>query len=387
MESGIKILHVVSISFSLPYFIGDQFDYFRKQGVQFYVASSPSPHFSKYAAEKHFVPLEVNILRSISPLKDLKAVWQLSKEIRKNNIRTVIGHTPKGGLIAMLAAKLAGVKATVYFRHGIMYETSTGLKRALLKSIERLTGALASRVVCVSESIKRISEEEHLSARDKNVILASGSCNGIDARGHFNPVHTDLLLIHNMRKELRIAEDDFVVGFVGRLVRDKGIQELVQAWKQLRSKHRNIKLLLVGPLEERDSLDEQTKQDILTDPTIIFTGLVEDARNFYALMNAFILPSYREGFPTVVLEASAMALPVIATKVTGCIDAVKADETGMFCRHDPDDIAEKIRLLYENREQARELGIRGREWVLADFEQEKVWKDIERLICGLHDDR
>lgn len=387
MQGPEKILHVVSISFSLPYFIGDQFDHFRKQGVQFYVASSPSPHFLKYAGEKQFVPLEINILRAISPVKDLKAVWKLRGEIRKNNISTVIGHTPKGGLIAMLAAKLAGVKATVYFRHGIMYETSAGFKRLLLKSIERLTGALASRVVCVSESIKRISEEEGLSAKAKNVILASGSCNGIDARGHFNPAYTDPVLIAGLREKLGLDEGDFVLGFVGRLVRDKGIQELVQAWKQFSSGNSKVKLLLVGPLEERDSLDEQTKQDILNDPSTVFTGLVEDARNFYALMDVFILPSYREGFPTVVLEASAMGLPVIATRVTGCTDAVKADETGLFCTHDPHDIAEKIQMLYEHRDKAHVLGSNGRAWVLADFAQEKVWKDIERLISGLHYDR
>jgi glycosyltransferase involved in cell wall biosynthesis len=383
VTKNINVLHVVSISFSLPYFVGDQFLHFKEKGVSFYVASSPSEHFFKYAVEKKFVPLPLRILRAISPMEDIRSVFRLRKLILQHNIQLVIGHTPKGGLISMLASYLAGISDRIYVRHGIMFETARGLKRWLLKSMEQLTGAMATKVVCVSNSIMEVSEREHLSSRKKNLLLGKGTCNGVDSNGRFNPENVPEYVKEKLRGKYNIGDNDFVVGFVGRLVNDKGIKELIQAWQLLLNEKTNIKLLLVGPFEERDALDEDIKNFIKHEPSVILTGLVDDPRDYYTIMNVFILPSYREGLPTVVLEASSMELPIITTKATGCVDAIIEDETGIFCTYQPVDIAGKIKYYLHNRQIAQKHGANGRNFVSGNFEQHLVWNEIEQKVLKL----
>lgn len=376
----LRVLHVVSISFSLPYFVGNQFLYFKDKGVKYFVAATDSPHLHQYAAQQEFVTLPLSISRSISPLKDIKAILALRRLIKKHKINMVIGHTPKGGMIAMMAAYMAGVRKRIYFRHGIMYETSTGTKRKLLKYIEALTGRLATQVVCVSDSILAISNGERLSSPAKNIILAHGTCNGVDTTHTFNPKRYTAAHVAAIRHQWHIEATDFVFGFVGRLVRDKGIPELIAAWKMLRTSHKHIKLLLVGPFEERDALSPELQQYIVAEPSIIATGLVAETADFYAAMDAFVLPSHREGFPTGILEASAMQLPIITTKATGCRDAILDSKTGIFCTHEPADIMHAMQRMLEHRDWAAKLGMQGRAWIKENFDEKTVWQAIEDNI-------
>lgn len=377
MLSNKKVLHVVNVSFVLPYFIGDQFHYFAKKGVKFSVACRPSEHFSAYALEKNFHPLGIHIEREMDVAKDLKSIATLYKFIRKKKIEIVIAHTPKGGLLGMIAATLAGVKTRVYFRHGIMYETSIGMKRAILKKIEQLTGALATQVVCVSPSVLHYSALNKLSSAKKNIILNNGTCNGVDLNRFSRTKPSSKFNDAKLEGQFK---DAFVIGYVGRLVRDKGIGELIEAWKILLLQHDNIKLLLVGPFEERDALNEADKNYIQAEPSIIFTDFVMDAVPYYKLMDVFILPSYREGFPTVILEASAMELPVITTRSTGCVDAIKENETGIYTDIEGHDIASNINFYVLNPDIAKLHGANGREFVKNNFDQEFIWKEIEKKI-------
>lgn len=326
--------------------------------------------------ELDYIPFEVLITREISPFKDFKAILCVYRFIKKNRIDKVIGHTPKGGMIAMIASFFAGVSDRIYFRHGIIYETSTGLKRIILKNIDRLSGFLATKVVCVSKSIKEISEKDKLNDPEKNVVLGLGTCNGIDTESKYNPDFYDEDTINSLKSKLSIKEDDFVVGFVGRLVKDKGINELIHAWNIVKEKHKNVTLLLVGPIETRDSISDYSKNKIYQDDSIIFTDFVLDAAPYYNLMNVFILPSYREGFPTVSLEASSMRKPVLITKATGCTEAIKENVTGVFITYEPKDIASKIIYYIENKEVAKLHGENGRMFVQQNFEQTKIWDII-----------
>lgn len=375
-----KVLHVVNISFVLPYYIGDQFDYFKQQGVEFYVACQPSAHFSQYANIKGFQPFSVNIVRKISIVEDVKAVYKLIQLIKRENINIIIGHTPKGGLIGMLAAYLTGAKERVYFRHGVMFETSKGIKRLVLKNIERFTGFLATKVVCVSPSVLAFSNEEGLSRANKNLILNKGTCNGIDAKNRFNRNKIDVDLVTKLRMQFGVNPEDRVIGFVGRLVNDKGIPELLIAWDELQKTHLNIKLLLVGPFEERDTLSNELKAYISNTSSIIHTGLINDIAPFYCLMDLFVLPSHREGFPTVVLEASAMELPVLTTKATGCRDSILENKTGMFIDSDPLSISKKIGAYLDDPLMSKEHAKNGRAFVLDNFDQNKIWEEIKDKV-------
>ncbi|MBB6271529.1 glycosyltransferase involved in cell wall biosynthesis [Pedobacter cryoconitis] len=382
MSLNKNVLHVVNISFVLPYYIGDQFDYFADKGFRFYVACSPSDHLLEYSKVKKFTAVPVNIFRKIHPLADLKSILKLRSVIKSEQIDIVIGHTPKGAMIAMIAAYLAGVKIRIYFRHGLMYETSSGLKRFLLKKIENLTGGLASTVVCVSDSVLQKSNSENLNNPRKNILLNRGTCNGIDTM-KFSKKNLDLNVVDSLKNKYGFDYDTKVLGYVGRLVKDKGINELIGAWKILIAKDPALKLLLVGPFEERDSVSDEIRDYITKETSIVHTGLIDDVRAFYGLMNIFVLPSYREGFPTVVLEASSMELPVITTRSTGCKDSILENETGMFSEIDANDLAFKIGQYLINNDLAVQHGENGRKFVLKNFRQELIWNEIENKLLNV----
>ncbi|WP_274972444.1 glycosyltransferase family 4 protein [Bacteroides fluxus] len=375
-----NLLHVVNISFVIPYFLGKQLIYFAEKGYKEYIVCSPSEELDDLALKYNFEYKAVVVSRKISIGKDLMAVKSTMEYIKEKQIDIITGHTPKGGLIAMLAGYFARVPKRIYFRHGLVYETSRGLKRKLLVTIDKLAARLATKVVCVSPSVYYKSLEDGLNPVTKQVLLSKGTCNGIDIH-RFCRKSIDEDFLGDLRAQLHLFDDAFVIGFTGRLVRDKGIVELIRAFHLLQEKYSNMILLLVGMLEERDALPQDVVEVIKSNRKIINTGYVSNAtiEYYYALMNCFILPSYREGFPTSVLEASAMELPVITTKVTGCIDSIVVGETGVYAELDVEKLAESIEMLYRNDVLCHKYGQNGRKFVVDNFEQRIIWREIEKL--------
>lgn len=376
-----NILHVVNIFFVIPYFLGEQLRFFKSRGYKEYIACSSSNELSGYAEQMGFNYIEVPICRSISPINDLKAIFKIAKYIKKNNIDIVTGHTPKGAIIAMTAAWIRRVDKRIYFRHGLVFETSHGFKRWLLVTIDRLASALSTVIVNVSPSVMDKSIKYKLGTERKNKILGNGTCNGIDI-DRFSRKNIDIAKVNILKNKYGINDCDFVIGFTGRLVRDKGIIELIDAFNHLHTENRNIKLLLVGMLEERDALPKATVDEIRNNKDIIDIGYVPytDINLYYSLMNIFVLPSYREGFPTSVLEASSMGIPVLTTRETGCIDSIVDGETGLFISHNSDSIYNAIKYLMNNTEVCRRLGNAGQTMVKTKFAQEYIWKEIEEKL-------
>lgn len=372
-----NILHVVNIYFVLPYFIGDQFKYFKDRRHQMNVACSESEYLPDYARKQGFDYITTPVNRSISIGQDFKSIRAICKFIKKKKIDIVIGHTPKGALLGMIAAFLCRVPNRVYFRHGLVYETSHGLKRGMLMAIDKLTSFCATKVVCVSQSVLTRSLEDRLAPAHKQIILGKGTCNGVDTQDKFNPANIAAARVEELRNKYGITNEDFVIGYSGRLVRDKGIIELVKAFDSLENAD-NCKLLLVGMFEERDALPQVVMERILNDKRIIFTGFINEGMEyFYSLMDVYVLPSYREGFPTGVLEAQAMAKPVITTRVTGCCDSIVDGETGLFSDNDEKDLASKIDEIRVGR---RIDGENGRKWVVDNFDSRIIWKEIEKNL-------
>lgn len=364
---GKKVLHIVSVSFSLRYFVGNQFQYFKEKGYEFHVACSDSPEFIALSREFSFTPFPVPILRSINPLQDIKSIYRLYQYIRREQFDIVIAHSPKGGLIGILAAYLARTPKRIFFRHGLVFETVTGLKKHLLINIERLIGFCATSIVNVSPSITRVSDRLHLNALSKNKLLGKGTCNGIDIT-KFKP--------RAGYKDTKVI----TIGFVGRLSKDKGLIELIDAWKLLCKEYKAIQLLLVGPMDERDPLPHSTLKQLQTDPTIEFVGGVDDTSLYYNKMDIFVLPSYREGFPTVTLEASASGLPVVTTKVTGCIDSIVENVTGIFAENNTYSLYEKIKIYIEDQEMAKIHGTNGYQFVRDNFSENFIYYEIEKKL-------
>ena len=375
-----RILHVVNISFVIPYFLGKQLNWFADKGNKEFVVCSASEELKEFSERYCFNYRAIEILRKISIIKDIKAVMATAKFIREIKADVVTGHTPKGGLIAMLAAYITRVPVRIYFRHGLVYETSHGLKRSLLVNIDRLASILATKIVCVSPSVARKSLEDKLNSESKQIVLANGTCNGIDTE-RFSKGSVEIEKLQSIKKKLGIYDGDFIIGFTGRLVRDKGIIELVRAYHALKQNHSNVRLLLVGMLEVRDALPEDVVKVINEDDGIIKTGYVGyvEIEYYYALMSVFVLASYREGFPTSVLEASSMKLPVVTTRATGCIDSIIDGKTGFFVNHDDKELFSALSRLYANDKLRSEMGEMGRQFVVNHFSQDLIWKEIEKL--------
>jgi glycosyltransferase involved in cell wall biosynthesis len=381
MNQTRNVLHVINIYFSLAYF-GDQFIYFSGKGYKQYLICSPSDFLNEYSKKQKIEYFEIEITRKISLVKDLKAIYKICKYIRKNNIRIIVGHTPKGALLAMLAGYIMRVPKRIYYRHGLVYETMSGFKRNLMISIDRLTAFCSTKVVVVSTYILERSLTDRLNSANKQLILGKGTCGGIDTQGKFNPNLTDKEKLEQLREEFKIKKNTIVIGYCGRLVKDKGIIELVDSFIKMETEkvRDNFKLLLVGGYEERDVLPEYTIQQIANNPNIICTGFIyNDIEYYYGLMNLFILPSYREGFGMAVLEASSMGVPVLATNNTGCLDSLVEQKTGFYITNTVDGITEGIQKVLSHPNPS-ELGKNGREFVVFNFDNKVLWPQIETKL-------
>ena len=314
-----KIVHVVSSPLGVRVILGGQLRFLRESGFEVTVVSSPGNDLREVAAADEVRSAAVVIDREISPWRDLAALGHLWRLMRR--VRPTIAHvgTPKAGLLGGLAAWLAGVPCRVYTLHGLRLETACGLKHRLLIACERVACALAHRVVCVSSSLRRRAIELGLVDSGKAIVLASGSANGVDL-SRFYPTRKRLAAASETRRALGIPLRAPVVGFVGRLTRDKGIVELVEAYSELKRSFAELRLLLVGSFEQGDPLPPSVRRAIEEDPRIVCANFVEDTSTYYHMMDVLALPSYREGFPTVALEASAAEKPIVAAAVTGTLE-------------------------------------------------------------------
>jgi glycosyltransferase involved in cell wall biosynthesis len=234
----------------------------------------------------------------------------------------------------------------------------------------------------MSKSNLSYINKEKLCAPGKMGLLGQGSNQGVDAKGRFNPDGVDADNVDSLRHLLGIPDKIVVFGYMGRFVKDKGIQELLNAWKAIREETLQCTLLLIGPREEpRDNLPKNLFCSIANDSRIRLIEPVTDPESYYAIMDILILPSYREGFPNVVLEAAAMRLPVITTDAIGCIDSVVDNETGFIVPvKNIEKLTEKMKILLYNSELRVEMGVKARERVLRDFNDEKITEELIYLI-------
>jgi glycosyltransferase involved in cell wall biosynthesis len=323
--------------------------------------------------------------RRITPARDALALAELRGAIRRWNPAIVHAHTVKGGLLGMVAAGLAGTPVRIYQMRGLLMETAVGWRRALFASTERVACAAAHRVLCNSASLRDTAIRERLCGAAKIEVLLAGSGNGVDAV-RFDPERLASERVA-VRRELGIPEGAPVVGFVGRLVRDKGIGELVQAWGRARESVSAAHLAVIGSFEERDAISVADRSALATCPTVHLLGFRRDMPRLYAAMDLLVLPTYREGFPNVLLEAQAMRVPVVATRVDGCVDAVDEGVTGTLVPPgDAGALADAIRAYLGDSDLAARHGRAGRERVLRLYDRERLWEALlgvyERSLGG-----
>jgi lipopolysaccharide/colanic/teichoic acid biosynthesis glycosyltransferase len=373
-----RLMHMTTVPTTLS-FLESQIQYAKSNGIDVHVVSSPGSALeefgSRFGVEAHELPME----RRITPFRDLMALWKLTGIIRKIRPQIVHGHTPKGGLLAMLGAWCCGVPVRMYHIHGLPMVTATGMKRRLLLWSERISCLLASQVYCVSKSVREVAVNERICRAEKIEVLLQGTINGVDAATSFNPDRMEANARSNVREMYRIPADALVVGFVGRVVRDKGIIELSQAWNLLMKDFPNAHLLIIGPFEPQDPVPHEVQQQLRNDDRIHLVGGVgsEKIPKLLCALDVLALPTYREGFNTVLLEASAMRLPVVASRVPGCTDGVIDGETGMLVpSHDAKALADALSIYLRDVDLRSRHGSVGRERVLRDFRPEEMSRAI-----------
>jgi glycosyltransferase involved in cell wall biosynthesis len=347
--------------------LGARLRVLREEGFRVLLVSSPGELLDRTAEREGVERIAIPMRRGIAPWADIVALLRLWWLIGRCRPDLVEFSTPKAGLLGTLAARLRRVPRRVYMLRGLKLETSTGLKRRILLAAERLTSRCAHVVLCNSESLRAEALTLGVGPAGKLSLLGAGSSNGVDIE-RFSPGPSDV------RERLGIPRDTPVLGFVGRLTRDKGLPELIGAFDLILCAEPSARLLLVGWYDAaEDALDKELRARILNHPRVVFTGFVDDTAPYYRAMDILALPTWREGFPNVVLEAAATGIPVVTTESTGARDAVVPEVTGLLIPPGyPDAIREAVLKLIRDPKLRRRMGEAARAWVLEHYLQARV---------------
>jgi len=369
-----KVTFVVTASCSLG-FLSGQLDYLLINGFDVSVISSGGPE-QDAARQEGAAVYTVPMQREISLAKDVLSLWRLWRILRRIRPDVTIVGTPKAGLLGGLAAVLAGVPKRLYVLHGLRLETSVGWLRKALVGCEWIACRCAHGVRCVSPSLMKRAVDFGIVTAGKCNVAGKGTPNGIDAERWRHTPET-AAVARQTRERLGIPLLGPVVGFVGRFTRDKGIIELYEAFTRVQPAYPDLRLLLVGDFEEGDPVPPIGRARIEADAAVIRTGFVADVAPYLWAMDMLVLPTYREGFPGVPLEAQAASIPVVTTDATGAIDAILDGVTGIRVPvGDVDALRAALdRLLSDPGLRAR-MGQAGCRWVQQNFQRETVWNQL-----------
>lgn len=317
----------------------------------------------------------VSIERKIAPYKDFISLLKLYKQFKKEKPLMVHSMTPKAGLLSMLAAKFAGVPIRIHTFTGLIFPTKTGPMQKLLITMDKILCWAATDVYPEGNGVKDDLINFKITTKPLKVI-AHGNVNGIDLNYYSRANVSDTQLMQ-LKNKLTIREDDFVFIFVGRLVRDKGINELVTSFKKL-SQIKNSRLLLVGSFEEDlDPLDRIIFNEIKSNPNIIYAGYQNDIRPYLAISNAFVFPSHREGFPNVVLQAGSMELSSIVTDINGSNEIILEGENGTIIPVKNEDALYDAMLKFmEDKAYYNKLKEKARQMIADRYDQKVVWEAL-----------
>jgi glycosyltransferase involved in cell wall biosynthesis len=370
------LLRITTVPLSLDKLLEGQLhfmnDYFNVIAV-----SSDKEYLKKIGKREKVETFHLEMTRQITPIKDIIAVIKLFFFILKTKPYIVHSHTPKAGIVAMLAAKLARVPNRLHTVAGLPLLEATGYKRKILNFVEKLTYACATKVYPNSFAMQTIIIENKFCKNKKLNVIANGSTNGINVNNFDSQKILEIDAI-NLRIKLKIKHHEFVFIFVGRIVADKGINELIAAFNKLSNNNQNVKLLLVGDFEQKlDPLLPETFSLISNNKNIISVGYQNDVKPYFAIANALVFPSYREGFPNVVMQAGAMDLPCIVTNINGCNEIIINHENGIIIPvKDETAILNAMQEFISNPEKLNYLKQNARKLIVSRYEQNKVWNAI-----------
>lgn len=373
-----KLIRVTTVPIALKYLLAGQMRYMKENGFDVIMVSADGEGredlVKQEGCEHHIIPMT----RTISPFADLRSLWKMYRFFKKEKPDIVHSHTPKAGLITMVASKWAGVKVRIHTVAGLRFMTSKGFIRMLLMRMEKITAHFATHVWPNSFSLLQYINDTRLINANKLEVIGYGSSNGIDL-SRFSPGALGPEKIKSVQKELNYDPQMTYLLCVGRIVKDKGITELVHAFCRLYEKNDRLRLILVGSFEDHlDPIAVDVREILDKHPGIIMTGWRNDVEYYMHVSFALIHPSYREGFPNVLLQAGAMHCPVICSRIEGNVDIVDHEKTGLlFEAQNEEDLFQKLKKALANSNELKIYADNLRKKIEERFDQKVLHKKIK----------
>lgn len=319
-----KICYVVTIGMTIRAFFIPQLKCLSDKGFDVTVVCSRDEELGRKLGNNiRYIPIDMP--RGLELVESLVATKKLYKLFCQEQFDMVQYSTPNAAFYGSIAAALAGIKIRNYHLMGLRYIGECGVKKAVLKLLEKLTCFLSTHIECVSKSNLQLGVQEHLFQSDKAIVVWNGSTGGVNLQ-RFDSQKRDIWR-KKIRRQLGYSEKDFIFGYAGRITGDKGINELLSAFMELGETR--CRLLIIGEKENNGSLSDELLKRAYENPNICFLGYVDNIEQYYATFDMLVLPSYREGFGNVIIEAAAVGTPAIVSNIPGPIDAISENKTAI----------------------------------------------------------
>lgn len=388
MQHKPRLIRITTVPMSLAYLLKGQSSFMQKNGMEVTTISADGKEVELLQNEicQHII---VPMTRSITPFQDLKGIYELVKIFKKLKPDIVHTHTPKAGFLGMLAAKICGIKIRIHTVAGLPLMVEKGLKLKILTLVEKITYAAANHVWPNSNSLKNYILSHKLTSAKKLKVVGKGSSNGVDVV-RFNAESLDPTISQQIKTGINYDAQNCYLLLIGRLVVDKGVVELVHAFKKLRVNWPNLKLILAGQFEPNlDPLPDDVVKEINENENIIHINWTDKVPYFLALSNIFVFPSYREGFPNVLLEAGAMKLPIVCSRIAGNVDIVQNGLTGrIFESQNENDLELVLSEALGNAENMKEMATTLQQYILNNYCRKVFWgtmlKEYDEILNGIN---
>ncbi len=371
-----KLIRITTVPISLEKLLSGQLQFIGSY-YDVIAVSSEKDNLEKIGKSQNCDVFHLELTRQITPIQDVLAVVKLYFFLKKTKPQIVHTHTPKAGIVGILAAKLAGVPVRLHTVAGLPLLEAKGFKRSILNAVEKLTYSCSTKVYPNSFGLLNIIKQHRFCNDSKLKVIANGSSNGIDT-DYFNPNLFSEAQKIALKSDLKIDENNFVFLFVGRLVKDKGINELVNAFERVQVEIPNSKLLLVGDFEpDLDPLFPSTIESITNNKAILSVGFQSDVRPYFSISDVLVFPSYREGFPNVVMQAGAMEVPSIVSDINGCNEIIEDKVNGLIISVKSDQaIFDAMKEMITNSILVNNLKSNARQKIVSRYNQKLLWEAL-----------